>query len=621
MSKKKKKKNKWMSFEDFQKEFGSGQTPPEAPKESHNIQIRYQPTPQEFRSSQRRRQPTPPQVPANNKATAPYNFIPLSEKVVKSDFDITNYPFNKYHKDLNTGYIEVELEAKTPLYIRDTMNPKEREEEDKINKDENRTRVECANSDFFSPAERPRIPGSSLRGLIRTMVEIVSFSKFGFYEDKLLYYRGLADKSRVFRTEYSKHMSSWDRHSKKATYKMSAGLMYKQGLKYYIIPAESFSQTDKKVGKRQYFIKLDENRYLVVSGDMNNKKHEWIITCNPDKNRTIEVPRQDINEYKNDRLRDSTVIDVVKKASTDKFVPCFYVNWKDVKGNNRISFGHTPMFRLAYQKTIGDHISNFLKNKDIDIASTIFGNEKEFAGRVFFEDSYFQGNKEELFEREEKTPKILSTPKPTSFQHYLEQQNSFNLNHYNTSANIRGYKMYWHKSGKNYEEIPSKIAKSPKQYTKIKPAKEGAKFLGRIRFENLTKVELGALLFAIQLKEGLCHKIGMGKPLGLGSVKITPKLFLSEREKRYSDFMCEFVEAKNSETETKEFIEKFEDYVLKQLGEKGKKTFWELSRLKELSCMLDFEGRPSDDNTSYMNIEPVNQFKDRKTLPKPSEVI
>ena len=299
-----------------------------------------------------------------------------------------------------------------------------------------------------------------------------------------------------------------------------------------------------------------------------------------------------------------------------------------------MSFGNTGMFRLSYEKKLGDLVtSEDLAGKDI--ASTIFGNEKEFAGRVFFEDSYFQGNKEELFEREEKTPKILSTPKPTSFQHYLEQDEQsieiikrsgrltyIGIKDYNSAGRLRGYKMYWHKSGENYEETDvKKIAKSPKQYTKIKPVKKEAKFSGRIRFENLTKVELGALLFAIQLKEGLCHKIGMGKPLGLGSVKITPKLFLSEREKRYSDFMCEFVEAKNSETETKEFIEKFEDYVLKQLGEKGKKTFWELSRLKELSRMLDFEGRPSDDNTSYMNIEPVNQFKDRKILPKPSEVI
>ena len=59
--------------------------------------------------------------------------------------------------------------------------------------------------------------------------------------------------------------------------------------------------------------------------------------------------------------------------------------------------------------------------------------------------------------------KILSNPKPTTFQHYLEQKSNApnQLNHWNCKeAKIRGYKLYWHREtppkgvygGGEYEE-------------------------------------------------------------------------------------------------------------------------------------------------------------------------
>ena len=112
-------------------------------------------------------------------------------------------------------------------------------------------------------------------------------------------------------------------------------------------------------------------------------------------------------------------------------------------------------------------------------------------------------------------PKILSSPKPTTFQHYLTQSNDHirDLNHYNRPAAIRGNKLYWHKSGKNWEETDQKeIDYHATQYTKIKPVRPGVQFKGRIRFENLSDIELGALLFVLDLPEGCSHKLGMGKP-------------------------------------------------------------------------------------------------------------
>ncbi|HNS33516.1 MAG TPA: TIGR03986 family CRISPR-associated RAMP protein, partial [bacterium] len=211
-------------------------------------------------------------------------------------------------------------------------------------------------------------------------------------------------------------------------------------------------------------------------------------------------------------------------------------------------------------------------------------------------------------------------PKPTSFQLYLEQKDPAFLNHYNTGANIRGYKLYWHKTGKNYIETDEKkIKEHPSQYTKIKPLKQGARFSGRIRFENLTDTELGALLFVLRLKENLFHKIGMGKPLGLGTLRISPRLFLSERKKRYSEFLFEFSGCAENAEKIEYYALLFDKYVRETLG-MSENSLWDVPRIRELRCMLDFSKKPSDEKTCYMRIEPDNEFKSRDILPRPCDV-
>jgi CRISPR-associated protein (TIGR03986 family) len=606
---------------------------------------------------------------------APYNFIPLNEKVISAE---EPPDFDKYYPDRFTGYIEIEVKAQTPLYIRDALTEEEYLEKEK-------RKETYINPDFFSPGGLPRIPGSSLRGMIRTMVEIMSFGKFGFFYDARLYYRGLADVSSL-RKEYQRHMSSFDKNSKKTQYKMSAGILHKKGFNYFITPAKGFKQILKKEA-RQLVEKIGEkyenfkfykinNGYIVVSGPMQNKKRDWFIDL-PDANaQGFKVPDEDILNYKNDKNRSDNIPDLLKLAKDG--VPCFYVRYKDGKGKDRISFGHTGMFRLAYEKTIGDHIPPELKSPNItDIAEAIFGNEKTHAGRVFFEDAYLDGKPEDAL-LETAVPRILSNPKPTCFQHYLEQKpenlqnHPKNLAHYNSENPIRGYKLYWHRSGLNYEAeeisydekdfnkllsdfkkskddfkgyiieeknnkikidlknlpqelkaiIIKSIGKYETQHTLLKPINKGATFRGRIRFENLSKVELGALLFALHLPEGLAHKLGMGKPLGLGSVKITPKLYLSDRKQRYSNLFAEWDGLKDETNKITDFKNAFERYVLDKLQDSGQlqktiTSLWEIDRMQQLKTMLDWSNKPKDDKTDYL---PLGEFRKRKVLPPPTEV-
>lgn len=619
-----------------------------------------------------------------NPAYAPYNFVPLNRQVVQINPTIPLA--DKYDAQRNTGCIEVEVEALTPLYIRGTLTEDEvkagRESKDK--------------PEFFAPADKIRIPGSSLRGMVRNLTEVVSFGRFHFFEDRQLYYRGLADKSNL-RTEYQQRMSSYDRSKRRPQYNFSVGVLRKQqtnkkGLHFEIVSSGSnFKQIFKDEARklvqesgREYepfeFYPVDEG-YVVVSGDMPNKKRDWLIYHPPANAEVILIPDEDVQSYLDDRTRDDRVPSLLERARTKGAVPCFYVRWQDESGRDRVSFGHTGMFRLAYEKTIGQHLtvvshriddqvlekanssiskpsyeklqelrgkeytqnelaatlqSNQLKQKEIkkvlqagakiDFTEAIFGNEHSFAGRVFFEDAFLMAPENDP-QMEVQTPQILSTPKPTTFQHYLVQTSDEvrQLNHYNSNSALRGYKLYWHKSGERWVETDrAKIDKSPSQYTEIQPVNAGTRFRGRIRFENLSDKELGALLFALDLPDGCAHKLGMGKPLGLGSVRITPALYLSRRQERYRDFFAEWDNnIAPAESEFGSIKRAFEQYVLEKLAEDPNMRLWETERLQELLVMLDVKaGRELEKNNQirYMNIEPQNEFKNRYVLPKASVV-
>lgn len=605
-------------------------------------------------------------------STAPYNFIPLNEKVVEAP-EVPD--FDRYHKDRHTGYIEVEIEALTPLYIRDTLTPEEYRAKIELEKQNSTHPKTYINPDFFSPGGLIRIPGSSLRGMIRTLVEIVSYGKFEFFERKRLYFRGLADRCKSLRQEYQNK-----------TKDVKAGILFKSGLDYYIIPTKyrpiSNEDARKIISKKGYKYENFRNYkveggYIVVSGPIGGKKRDWFVEIPPADSKKIKISKLDIESYKNDTNRSSQVPDLLSPPKEG--MPCFFTEYIDSKNNKRIAFGHTRFFRLPYEKTVDDFVSDKLKNEEkIDLAEAIFGKETSHASRVFFEDLLIaKENENVLYDVE--IPKILSGPKPTCFQHYLEQRKENlkdhprNLAHYNSNTKIRGYKLYWHKNSEEWREVElsydkekfddflkayslkqenlihyidesSKQAeKSEKkvkirlselpedlkakfiesigiyesQHTKITPVKEGTVFRGRIRFENLSDVELGALLFVLNLPDGLAHKLGMGKPLGLGSVRIKTKLYKLDREKRYKELFCEWDSLNHEESSTDEFKEAFKNYVLSSLKEKLD-SLWDLDRMKELRIMLNFAKKPDDVKTKYMDL---NEFRERKVLPKPSEIV
>ncbi len=125
---------------------------------------------------------------------------------------------------------------------------------------------------------------------------------------------------------------------------------------------------------------------------------------------------------------------------------------------------------------------------------------------------------------------VLDSPKPRHTAFYLDSQRRY----------IAGRKFYFHHDEEprienRLLEIRSKPGEYRNQY--IEPLASGTEFSARIDFTNLEADEFAALMLAIALHPDMRHKIGYGKPIGLGTVRIDAiELALVDYTKRYTNF-------------------------------------------------------------------------------------
>ncbi len=553
-------------------------------------------------------------------ARAPYNFVPLNKNVV-----VSNGSNNFSIFERQSGYMDIKIVSKSPLFIR-------------------------GGDKLFSKIDNcPVIPGSSLRGLIRNIVNIISYGKLNQFSDRRLFRRSnmVEDGANV-----------------------NAGFLRFDKGSYKIFEATAIqSNSDDHLSGSPHSYEFDNStstcKFSV--GEFQNKCRVWVFT---QKTKCIGLADEAIKGYESDNTRSDATIDILKSLKKGKIVdgdeksignvnipsqlgvPVFY----RADEGKVISFGHAKYHRVPYTRSIGDHIIQE-KINDPDFSETIFGT-LDHPSKVFFEDCFLVGDAEYDLTKP-KIPKVLSSPKPTTYQHYLEQPDinttpspSPQKRWSDKDVPIRGYKNYWHRitsssvnaqntwieTGEGSKSNPDKSKSNP---DKINPLSVNSTFTGRIRFENLTNEELGALLFAIELPDGLCHKLGMGKPLGLGSVLISiNKVAIIDREDRYKKLFKAGswnLGVKDETANRDSFKNSFAQFLSSKLegveydSSKGFICIWEIDRLMKLKEMLTLKhdmnstlvewGKRTRYMENGMGITGVNEFKDRPILPKPDEVV
>jgi CRISPR-associated protein (TIGR03986 family) len=105
---------------------------------------------------------------------------------------------------------------------------------------------------------------------------------------------------------------------------------------------------------------------------------------------------------------------------------------------------------------------------------------------------------------------ILSNPKPRHTAFYLDKH-----------GNPAGRKFYFHHSTPPVDTggwLPEGKHAGDAQNQHIQPLNTDSVFKFSAHFDNLQGEELALLLYALVLEPGVQHKLGYGKPAGLGSV-------------------------------------------------------------------------------------------------------
>ncbi|MCS6805504.1 MAG: TIGR03986 family CRISPR-associated RAMP protein, partial [Blastocatellia bacterium] len=394
---------------------------------------------------------------------------------------------------------------------------------------------------------------------------------------------------------------------------------------------------------------------------------------------------------------------MVRKNPPEPGDPVFFL-----RENEQLTFfGRAQMFRLPYTQRPIDLVPPELRRpEDIDYAEALFGfvrtkkelaemkqrgviqeipkqgdKRRAYAGRVFVTDAVLEdGQSDYWLSPDPITPKILATPKPTAFQHYLVQtgDNKSQLKHYGSPTPqdtiIRGHKRYWHQGLSSDEGLTldrireliederarlHQLAETSTQHTQFKPVKPGVKFTFRVYFENLCDRELGALCWTLHplgdSSKEYCHHLGMGKPLGMGAVKLEATLHLTNRSTRYGTLFdgdnwqtgaTASSESLSDRGTLEARVKDFEQHVLETLGHSA--TGHHLSEVKRIGMLLKLmewpgfravppiPGQPAPNNcvitengvqrpnTRYMMIELPgvsgsgrNEYRDRPVLPDP----
>lgn len=279
-----------------------------------------------------------------------------------------------------------------------------------------------------------------------------------------------------------------------------------------------------------------------------------------------------------------------------------------------------------------DHLLPATSWKELSPADRLFGwvNPKgdeakdlrtpvAYAGRVQFSHAHVIDHDGKVLKKpsqllESLTLSILSAPKPTTTRFYIDPQDGIptsintglhngeerpsdqNLRYGRRGNMLRGRKVYRH-HGNSFNLTESKAHppnnRSDQNRTIVGAHPPQTRYSFKISFENLEKVELGALLWTLQLIDDSSnaqgyHRIGYGKPLGFGSVKITIKsLSIRNNRQRYLSTLTEESTYFEASDHIPNLTSQFRTHFVKLYDQHADANrFYELQNIMDLMILL-----------------------------------
>lgn len=475
----------------------------------------------------------------------PYNFIPVGE-----DCNRTKRSGKTY-----TGYIECELETLTPLIMLDTTNYKEDKE----------IKVHKIYKDTYKLNGIPAIPASELRGMIRNKFETLTNSCMSSTEEELPFYgryngnmrkAGLLDfskpnKPKLYDCSYYKLddeqynlVKDYIQEEKKDGNALpKTGDCIKLDIKeFYQKGKKRKSISIKKSGKHESYLKI---------GELFNNKHAYHLFVKGDdvsaenSSDFVKMYKEIADTYKDNLERDNVVRNHDSYTSSN-LKPVWYE-----KSANYVYFSLGQNGQTKYRRRLKDVMfDEFLPCKDknnLCEGCQLFGtiqDDLSVAGKVRFEDAYLLNQYvNNYIDRKGLVLEELAGPKYSNALFYMyffdkNEKKVFDFTEWNWNVDfyskfnpkkiqlnqikdgyieIRGRKEYWHHKPANRLNV-----EVTKRNITVDTVKSNVKYAFKVYFDNITEEQLEHLNMAISLENNstYAHKLGHGKPLGYGSVKI-----------------------------------------------------------------------------------------------------
>ena len=587
-----------------------------------------------------------------NSIPSPYNFVPTSDVVVCppwANLVSQDIPF----KDGLCGVITIEIEAKTPVYIRNGGDHPQKPEE---------KAADTEYQDFFAietggPAPVYAIPGTSLKGVIRSVLEIVSFSRMSRMADKHMAYRDLHNKDL--------YLDKFVRNGMPLT---KGGFLRLNDKDRWLLAPCTYSRISHEALKTQYDWAIPMNKDN-TSPSVAEKYKSWKTNCpleirfrkmgegdqdnilatdigqGPDTGMLVFTGQPNRSKSKDfifhDKKADSMDVTHLKKQFIDshtvegeaseswefwksKFeqgaeIPVFYL--PDHQGAPT-SIGLAQLYRLPFRKSLKEALPESHrkeKGSGPDFTETLLGYVDSGSGNALKGRVAFHPAKSIQIPSQTRNLQkvVLGSPKPSYYPNYVEQEggrkNRYVTEKYKTlddeNARLRGWKRYPVHPLPVDEHIPS--TKGPNGsinediQTHLRPLPAGSLFSGSIVFHNLLPVELGAVLWCLEWggNASLLHSVGMAKPFGYGAVKITAEI---------SRLKANFSGTEDPPKTKEGYREIFEGFMEREL-----KQGWKLSpQMRELMAMANPHKTAAVECLRYPVIDPTkskdNEFSNLK---------
>lgn len=576
--------------------------------------------------------------PENN----PYNFVPGDKPVKKHPQSPTLSRFEGL-----SGQIECLLTTETPLMIAG-----ERDESSEPKK-----------LDFFKINGKLAIPGTSLKGMVRSVLEAVTNACFSVFDEDRLDYRDPHFASKLKAGEVIQEATDEQQGKirlmergwiamqgkSKAVKGKKKGEKDFQDFTLATVPPNTTSgdkvwikyerideyQASRRTIRSTFYLITDisstpksgytEGIYKITGESIKKDKYGKSIKKREriffpaDSSAICSFSKEEADDYKyilykqielweKERDFDFLEKEPLSKGSLVYFMP--------ESGNQAKFISRVEVPRLRYKKSRKDLLpAEYHKcsnPNNLCAACRLFGfveEDKGLSGRIIFTDAEHKSGSGETDDYLD--IKILGTPHPTSCNFYLIDPNnpSTVVRNYDGhkvvgagrgvrinreekgDVKLRGRKFYYHHP--NCETLQKYRCKpdEPKQLrSSVKPVLKDNTFQFKVHFRNLSGFELGMLLYCLELEGNLRHKLGMGKSIGFGTVKIEIDSLKAweDSKAQYLHFEVSTPPEKNESKAS--YVEDFKNQVAQLLG----KPFEQLLNIQKIRNILNPSKAPSN---------------------------